>query len=102
MHVARRQGALRLDQLGRLHHPWLCDLGKELRRVGHLGGSTKGAGLAVDPFEEAAHDLLAFFHQPEHVAAESLRVSNPVGAQVDLRRNGLVGLGGKFLHMCSR
>ena len=85
---------MRLDQLGRVGHPGLGDLGEQLGRLGHLAGSAERAGLAVGALEQAGHDLAALLHQPQHVAAELLRIGDPVGAEVDLGRHGLAGLGG--------
>jgi hypothetical protein len=80
----------------------LGDLGEQLGGLRCLAGEAERPAVAVGALEEAGHDLAAFLHQTQHVAAEFLGVGNAVGAKVDLDRHRLVGLWGFLLHRVPR
>ena len=76
----------------------LRDLRDSLTASVALAGHAVGAAVAVRAPQEAAAGLAALLHQLQHIAAEFLRIGDPVGAEVDLDRYRLCRLRSFLLH----
>ena len=71
---------------------------EELGGLGQVTGGAHRADLAIGALEQTAHDLAAFFHQPQQVAAELLGIGDPVGAKFDVHGYGTRGFWRFFQH----
>ena len=71
------------NQLGGIEHPRLGDVAEELGRLDPLGACRIGGPGALGALQQPVQGLGALLHEAQNVAAERLRVDDPVGSEID-------------------